>query len=458
MGQGIIYLLIAALCTIGVWYFSTEGLDKIKSSKSQKSYQNAKQLNFYKVLQDKLNFLFYSYYSLKLLPLFPKNDLGDEFENKVFQLRRFRLNKLDHYYFYYPTKKAESPRPFNKIFFFIIQELELDKSQLFQQIENSRELDQLYEVIENCEYAVEAFRTLWNNTPEGDPYKVVFEFDKTKMTAGNIDSAKVRRRKAEQLNRYMQKIEANITMLKDEFKAPLEIRVSKEQKEPATIGKYRYNVSKASPSSVRITATEKEKQHLTAINAVNVKDYLVYFFNELRKRPEIIDFYKRNSNSAIAYPEKVQFLVSTTGIVMVHVGHKGQGYPEIEFYSLNDTYQKVMFGEDTTTGIPAFYITERFYVIDYLVIGQKKAHEDYPAKIDSIGGSGRYGDRLIDVLPNADVTLLNCFFHFVRNDQYESLCQEYIYIIGSSEPVVISKSAAIDRIEHLCNVLKKRKD
>ena len=115
-----------------------------------------------------------------------------------------------------------------------------------------------------------------------------------------------------------------------------------------------------------------------------------------------------------------------------------------------------MFGEDTNTGIPAFYITERFYVIDYLVIGQKKALEDYPAKIDSIGGEGRYGDRLIDVLPNTDVTLLNCFFHFVRNDQYESFCQEYIYIIGSSEPVVISKSAAIDRIEHICNVLKKR--
>lgn len=438
--------------------YQEEGTIVVNPPEDQKTNQNAKELNFYKVLQDKLNFLFYSYSSLKILPLFPNNDLGNEFDNKVFQLRRFRLNRPDRYYFYYPAKKAESPRPFNRIVFFILQELQLDKSQLFQQIDNSRELDLVYEILENCQHAIEAFETLWNNTPEGDPNKVVFQFDKTKMTPGEIDSTKVRWHKAEQLNRYFHKIEENITILREQFNAPLAIRVFTEQKEPATIRKYNYNVSEISPSSVRISVSEKKTQHLATINAVTVKDYLVYFFDELRKRQEVIDFYKSNLNSAIAYPEKVQFIVSTTGVVMVHVGHKSQGYPQIEFYSLNEPYQKAMFGEDTITGIPAFYVTERYYVLDYLVIGQNKAHEDYPAKIDSIGGSGRYGDRLIDVLPHADVTLLNCFFHFVRNGDYESLCQEYIYIVGSNEPTIISKGAALDRIEHLCNVLKDRKD
>jgi len=454
MAHGIIYLLIAALCSIGVWYFSSEGLSKIKLSKNS---GNSKRLNFYRVLQDKLNFIFYSYYTLKSIPVYPINEAGDKFNNEVFQLRKCKLSKLERYYFYYPVKKENSHQKLNTIVFFILNELEIDNSKIYTQIENDKELDLIYNIIENCQYAIDAFKSIWDNTPEGDPNKIINNFDITKITPEEIDSAKLRWHKTKKINTYVQEIENRIKLLNKEFEASLEIRVFREPQNPDTIGKYKYNVSEISPESIQIHATEKVNKHPHAITIATVKDYLVYFFKELRKRPEILEYYKKNPSSAIAYPEKVQFMVSTTGIVMVHIGFKREGFPEIQYFTLNEPYQYAIFGEDINSGIPAFLITQRHTVIDYVVIGQNKAYADYRVQIDSIGGAGRYGDRLIDVSPETDVTLLNCYFHFIRSGHYESLCQEYIYIIGSTDPSIISESAALDRIGHLCNVLKKRK-
>lgn len=201
---------------------------------------------------------------------------------------------------------------------------------------------------------------------------------------------------------------------------------------------------------------QTEQKASTAITVDAVKNYFSYFLENLQKQPEIIEYSKKYANSSIVYPEKIQFILTTSGTVIVHVGNAPARKTSVEFHSLNIPYQQAMFAENINIGEPAFTIKRRHVTLDYLVIGQKLARTKYPAKIDSIGGVGRYGDRLIDVSPDADVTLLNCFFHFVRDGHYESLSQDYIYISGTTDDSVISKEAADQRIEHICSILKNR--
>lgn len=222
-----------------------------------------------------------------------------------------------------------------------------------------------------------------------------------------------------------------------------------------------WNIKKITKSEIYpkhgITISPLYKKHPTSdIDYESVINYYRYFLRKLHAQDEVIEYEKNNKISQIVYPEIIEFLVTTTGTVIIHRGYKPTGYPKIEFYSLDVPYQKAIFGENIEMGKPAISIDVKYTVFDYVVFAQRQAMLNYPREIDSIGGYVIYGDRLIDVGQDADVTLLNCYFHFIDKNGYHSLCQEYIYINGSTHSSIISQSAADERIRHLCSNLKNR--
>ena len=201
---------------------------------------DAKTINYYRILQNKLNSLFYSYYTLKSLPVFPQKVLDEEliFDDKVFQLHRFKLKKEKHYYFYYPQEK-ESGRPFNKVLFFVLENHDFDKNVLHLTFEDKNELQLVFEILESYEYAFDAFKTFWEYTPEGNPNKVSLHLSKAELTVNDLDKVKVRWHKSESIYRYISKIESNIKKLQSEYDSPLKIKKFSGEK-VSTIRKYKY--------------------------------------------------------------------------------------------------------------------------------------------------------------------------------------------------------------------------
>ena len=219
--------MVAGICTILAFliYISILIKDSVINTRNQKEKTNiaeVKKLNFSKILQHKLNSIFYSYSSLDDLPIFPAKINGEKliFENRAFSLRRFHSTKENRFPFFFQLKDDPTRRI---SVFFIIEDLDIDKSKLYQVFQDPEELDLVFGIIGNGEYAIKAFKILWDFTPEGDLFKAI-KLDVSKLTSEDIDRAKVRWRNAEQINRYMTNIEKNITKLRKEYKSTLIIK------------------------------------------------------------------------------------------------------------------------------------------------------------------------------------------------------------------------------------------
>lgn len=156
----------------------------------------------------------------------------------------------------------------------------------------------------------------------------------------------------------------------------------------------------------------------------------------------------------LVYPARIQAILSTTGFVLVFVGHD-RNRARIEISRVPVPYQTALFGENTEVGRPAITIAERFFVMDGLVLAQRSAIESAAEEVEKVGGVKLVGDRLIDVAAGGDVTLLNCYFHFVRQGNYEHLCQELI-LIGSNPSWLKSDNEAREKAKHLLNIMQRR--
>jgi hypothetical protein len=148
----------------------------------------------------------------------------------------------DRCYIYHPTKN-EDDKILNRVSFFIIRDttsFDIDKNNLDKYIDKDHELQLVYNIINNCEYAFKAFKYIWESIQEGNPENGILKIEDVKVTPEIIDQLNLRWHKAVEIKKHISEIEKSVTSLNKEFNSPLIIkRIT--QNNISTMGKYNYS-------------------------------------------------------------------------------------------------------------------------------------------------------------------------------------------------------------------------
>jgi len=202
--------------------------DDINIVQPQLSNDAAKR-NFFRLFQKDLNVIKYSFRVIEDIP----HEYNKHLDYKQlspykrpFNLRRFKLNNESNYYFFHPLD-PEDGQCRNKVEYFIIEDLSVQKSELYKIFLKPSEVDLFFDLLVNCGAALQRLKKFWDSTLEGNAEKSP-NWDLQQITPNDIELATSRSIHAKHFLNKVHTIESLVRRLNKKFGYSMRFDLSKE--------------------------------------------------------------------------------------------------------------------------------------------------------------------------------------------------------------------------------------